>query len=166
MKEQSAKWKRTGTSHLGKQPSHLSHTLSRPLQIFWKRRSLVPINGNVPLSNVYNNTPQLQISAGFPYDCRWTTSGAIKWGVPTRPKQNKGSKDHSKIANKLFDWKLIKLNYMLNIVKYSLLKKFLYFGEVLKYYNNKSFKNWLPSENLFEGEYKLNILQCKEIYNL
>lgn len=85
MKEQSVKWKRTATSHLGKQPSHLAHTLSRPLQMFWKSRSLVPINGSVPLSNVYKRTPQLQMSAGLPYDCLCTTSGAIKWGVPTLP---------------------------------------------------------------------------------
>lgn len=89
MKEQSVKWKRTATSHLGKQPSHLAHTLSRPLHIFWKSRSLVPINGSVPLSNVYKRTPQLQISAGLPYDCLCTTSGAIKWGVPTLPKKKR-----------------------------------------------------------------------------
>lgn len=129
MKEQSVKWKRTATSHLGKQPSHLAHTLSRPLHIFWKSRSLVPINGSVPLSNVYKRTPQLQISAGLPYDCLCTTSGAIKWGVPTLPEKKKYHQTHFFNCKKIYTG-----NFQMSPIAFIILLKTIYIYLYLKIY--------------------------------
>nr|CAD7441655.1 unnamed protein product [Timema bartmani] len=58
----------------------LTETLQTPL---------MPRKGRVPDKRICKSTPADQMSAGLPYCCLLTTSGAMKCGVPTRPKHNK-----------------------------------------------------------------------------
>jgi len=60
-------------------------TCTLPRQIASRNLSRDPTNGRVPVSRTWSSTPADQTSPGFPYCRRWITSGAMKYGHPTRP---------------------------------------------------------------------------------
>lgn len=60
----------------------------------------MPRKGSVPDNRMWRRTPADHTSTGFPYCCFSITSGAMKWGVPTRPAKKNHHFKHSNYWSK------------------------------------------------------------------